>query len=189
MSKIDINDCIGLIVSATTEGFKKNEMIRTMYEFDETLSENVIRTYALIENFDESKGYKFSTYLYKSLKFHMMNIALRDKEHFIRDQRGDKEIITPIAKSSLNEVVKSEVGENERMDYLQAATNLEDDVINKVYVEELLSNVEGIKRFVLERYFFDDCVQSEIAKEIGVSQVRVARIIKTSLSKLKEEVI
>ena len=58
---------------------------------------------------------------------------------------------------------------------------IEDGVINKVMIDDILSRLtEREKEIILLRYFRGK-TQSEIAKIIGVSQVQISRIEKKAI--------
>ena len=78
-------------------------------------------------------------------------------------------------------------GEGELLDTLHERSDSESAVIDRLYVRELLERLDERERKVILLRFFSDRTQSEIAAEIGVSQVQVSRIITRVMEKLKEE--
>lgn len=62
----------------------------------------------------------------------------------------------------------------------------EDNVINKILVNQILSHLNPRERKIIQMRYFDDKPQREIADEIGVSQVQVSRLEKKILSRLRE---
>lgn len=68
-----------------------------------------------------------------------------------------------------------------------AAENQEEKILNHVMVEELLKRLAPRERKILELRYLQGKTQTEIAKVIGISQVQVSRIEKSSLLKLREE--
>lgn len=62
----------------------------------------------------------------------------------------------------------------------------EDDVINKLYVKNLLNNLDERDRKLIVLRYFRDQTQGEVAKILGVSQVQVSRLENKILSKLKD---
>ncbi|MBQ9599240.1 MAG: sigma-70 family RNA polymerase sigma factor, partial [Clostridia bacterium] len=65
---------------------------------------------------------------------------------------------------------------------------IEDNVINKVLVDEILSVLSKREREVIIFRYFRGKTQSEIAKYIGVSQVQVSRIEKKALERIRSSV-
>ena len=78
-------------------------------------------------------------------------------------------------------------GEGELLDTLHERSDSESAVIDRLYVRERLERLDERERKVILLRFFSDRTQSEIAAEIGVSQVQVSRIITRVMEKLKEE--
>ncbi len=63
-----------------------------------------------------------------------------------------------------------------------------DHLVNKISVRELIKNLNAReKQVIIMRYYFDK-TQSEIAKELGVSQVQVSRIENKVLQEMKENI-
>ena len=62
-----------------------------------------------------------------------------------------------------------------------------DQVEYNVMLEERLEQLSDRDREVLHLSFVEDLTQSEIGERIGVSQMQVSRIIRSSLERLREE--
>ena len=62
----------------------------------------------------------------------------------------------------------------------------EEDIVNKVMVDELLKNLSERERQILVLRYFKGKTQSNIAHEVGVSQVQVSRIEKKVIDRLRE---
>ena len=58
---------------------------------------------------------------------------------------------------------------------------------SRLSVHDLLRNLSTRDRTVLYLRYFDGYTQSEIAEQIGVSQVHVSRIIRATLGRMREE--
>ena len=55
-------------------------------------------------------------------------------------------------------------------------------------VKKLLDSLPEQERIVVKMRFFDGMSQSEIASEVGVSQMQVSRLLSRSLAKLRADV-
>ena len=66
------------------------------------------------------------------------------------------------------------------------AKESEDDVINKLYVKNLLNLLNERERKIIVLRYFRDQTQSEVAKILGVSQVQVSRLENKILARLKD---
>lgn len=62
----------------------------------------------------------------------------------------------------------------------------EEQIVDKLALKEMLSELDGKKRQVVLLRFFNEMTQEQVAKILGVSQVQVCRIEKKVLSELKK---
>lgn len=63
----------------------------------------------------------------------------------------------------------------------------DDAIIDRIFIDDLMEKLPDRDRRIVALRFFRDKTQSEIASEIGLSQVQVSRIITRVMEKLKEE--
>lgn len=68
-----------------------------------------------------------------------------------------------------------------------AGEEIEDGVINKVMIDDILKKLKPREREIILLRYFRGKTQSEIAKIVGVSQVQISRIEKKALSRIREE--
>lgn len=59
-------------------------------------------------------------------------------------------------------------------------------VLNRVLLEQLLKKLEEKERRLIELRYFHDMTQTEVAKELGISQVQVSRLEKKILNRLRK---
>ena len=72
------------------------------------------------------------------------------------------------------------------MDKLQEKENLQEKALNRIFLEEMLGSLEAKERKLIYMRYFQDMTQTEIAHELGVSQVQVSRMEKRILRSLQE---
>lgn len=72
------------------------------------------------------------------------------------------------------------------LDQLKDNTNESEDLINRISITQMLDKLSEKERKVIERRYFNDKTQSEIAEELNVSQAQVSRIEKTALERIKK---
>ena len=72
------------------------------------------------------------------------------------------------------------------MDKLPEKENLQEKALNRIFLEEMLGSLEAKERKLMR--YFQDMTQTEIAHELGVSQVQVSRMEKRILRSLQESV-
>ncbi len=62
----------------------------------------------------------------------------------------------------------------------------EDDIVETIYVKQLLSKLSERERKVIKLRYFRDKTQGEVSKILGVSQVQVSRLESKIIKRLKE---
>ena len=72
------------------------------------------------------------------------------------------------------------------MDRLQEEKNGQEEVLNRIYLKELLDTLEEKERLLIHRRYFQEKTQLELAVEFGVSQVQISRMEKKILKKLRK---
>lgn len=60
------------------------------------------------------------------------------------------------------------------------------DVIDKIAIKDVLSKLDKRERYIIIMRYFKDKTQSDIAKDLGISQVQVSRIEKKVLLKMRQ---
>lgn len=71
-------------------------------------------------------------------------------------------------------------------DKLEAEGNGQEQLLNRVLLEEILGILPGQERTLLYQRFFQEKTQAEIARELGISQVQVSRMEKRILKQLRQ---
>lgn len=73
------------------------------------------------------------------------------------------------------------------MDRLQEKENGQDAALNRIFIDEILQKLDAKERRLIWLRYFKDMTQTEIASELGVSQVQVSRMEKRILKELKKQ--
>ncbi|HIR92428.1 MAG TPA: RNA polymerase sporulation sigma factor, SigF/SigG family [Candidatus Egerieimonas intestinavium] len=71
-------------------------------------------------------------------------------------------------------------------DKLEAEGDSQEELLNRVLLEEILGVLPGQERALLYQRFFQERTQAEIARELGISQVQVSRMEKRILKQLRQ---
>lgn len=74
------------------------------------------------------------------------------------------------------------------LDKLPEKKDQQEVVLNKIFLEEILKDLDAKERQLIYMRYFKDMTQTEIAGEIGVSQVQVSRMEKRILKRLQEKI-
>lgn len=72
------------------------------------------------------------------------------------------------------------------MDKLEEKENQSEKVVDRLFLEEILGNLDGKERELIFKRYFLEKTQAAIADEMGVSQVQVSRMEKRILKGLRE---
>ena len=73
------------------------------------------------------------------------------------------------------------------MDRLQERENGQDAALNRIFLDEILKKLDARERQLIYMRYFKDMTQTEIAAEMGISQVQVSRMEKRILKQLKDQ--
>jgi RNA polymerase sporulation-specific sigma factor len=91
---------------------------------------------------------------------------------------------------SLNDIIYNEGGD---CIYVQDKIKDEDDfsekVINKLAVTQILEKLNDKEKYIIEKRYFQDKTQTELAEELCVSQAQISRIEKGVINKLKKKIL
>lgn len=167
--------------------------------------------------FDKSKNLQFSTYavakITGEIKTYLrdngeIKIPRSIKEQKFRIEKATRELTCELGREpKLSEISKRCNISTEEIIYALDATQKsisldipadeggitigqnpeEEKALNKIMVCQILGQLEPLERKLITLRFFADKTQSEISKELGMSQVAVSRLEKKILKKLKEK--
>ena len=71
------------------------------------------------------------------------------------------------------------------MDRLEENRNDQEELLNRLLLEELLKELSDQERELITLRYFEEKTQSDIAKRLGISQVQVSRMEKRILTRLR----
>ncbi len=75
------------------------------------------------------------------------------------------------------------------MDKIEEEENKNEKVLDKLFLEDALGQLEGEERQLLYLRYFQDMTQTAIAREMGMSQVQVSRLEKKILAKIRKKIV
>ena len=73
------------------------------------------------------------------------------------------------------------------MDLAEDDTNIEETVLNKIMVQQLMDMLVSKERKIINLRYFKNKTQSQVAKEMGMTQVQVSRLEKKILNSMRNE--
>lgn len=96
-------------------------------------------------------------------------------------------IDSTIAPMSLNDAVYSDGGDTIYvLDQIKSEKNEMELVTEKISLIQALEKLSDKEKEVIQKRYFDNITQVELAEEIGVSQAQISRIEKTAIMRLKK---
>lgn len=186
-------------------------------DYDDLFQSGCIGLVKAARDFDESRGFAFSTYavpvilgeikrifrdtgaikVSRSLKELSLKVAAVTEKY--EKENGEPITVSKIAETlgvssdEINEALNSarpvlsltynEEGENKEYDLIGSG---EDDIYNKVYVSEILSNLPAIDRQIIILRHFVGLTQNEVAAKLGLTQVQISRKERKIIDKINE---
>lgn len=149
------------------------------YEYDDLFQTACIGLVNAAKTYNESKGYAFSTYAYLCMnnelrKFYQLE-GMKKRKLFRDAYRYDDVLKT------------SEKGET-YLDKISSEENIEETIVEKIMVEQLLEILTDKERNVIKLYFGIGCSkykQKEICKMYGVTDRAISQIVNKSLKKMR----
>ena len=73
------------------------------------------------------------------------------------------------------------------LDQLKNEKEESDDLITHISIEQMLDRLSDKERYIIEKRYFKDKTQVELADELGVSQAQISRIEKGALLRMKNK--
>ena len=89
---------------------------------------------------------------------------------------------------SLQKTIYQGEGNDIRLiDKLEEKKNRQEESLNRILLEEILGQLTVSERRLIYMRYFQERTQTEIARELGVSQVQVSRMEKKILKRLRDK--
>jgi RNA polymerase sporulation-specific sigma factor len=73
------------------------------------------------------------------------------------------------------------------LDRLESDKDECETVMNRMLLQQMLGQLQGNEKILMQMRYYEDKTQTEIAKKLGVSQVQVSRMEKRILKKFRKE--
>lgn len=129
---------------------------------------------------------------------HQREIYINEKKHEPTIEELEKvcdltkeEIVMAIDASRNVESIDKEMYSKDSaytlMDLAEDDTNIEETVLNKIMVQQLMDMLESKERKIINLRYFKNKTQSQVAKEMGMTQVQVSRLEKKILNSMRNE--
>lgn len=102
-----------------------------------------------------------------------------------------EELVMALDATVMPESINAKIGEDgkELETILGCEEDMEQSVVNKIAIKDALSNLTARERQIIVLRYFKDKTQSQIAAQLGISQVQVSRIEKKVLAQMRDKII
>ncbi len=184
-------------------------------EYDDLYSAGCIGLVKAAKKFDESLGYKFSTYavpvilgeikclfrennpikLSRSLK--ELSLKVKAETEKAIKQTGKEPTVSVLAKTLgvTSEEVAEAITASTAVKSLdadesisnKASVNQEESMITKISLMQAIDKMENTDKKIIELRYFKDKTQTQTAAALGLTQVQVSRKEKTILNSLRHQ--
>ena len=104
-----------------------------------------------------------------------------DKEEIVEALEAGSEV-----ESIYKPIHQKEGNEIRLMDKLEEKEHREEKILDHMLLQQLLGTLEKEERTLIYMRYFQDKTQSQVGKELGISQVQVSRMEKRILRSLQE---
>lgn len=91
-----------------------------------------------------------------------------------------------VAESLYKTIYQGDGTEISLLDKLPEKENQQEQVLNRIFLEEILDSLSLEERKVIDMRYYEEKTQSQIAEILGISQVQVSRMEKRILKKMRE---
>lgn len=102
-----------------------------------------------------------------------------------------EELVMSLDATIMPESINARIGDDgkELETILGYDVDMEQTVVNRIAIKEALSHLTNRERQIIILRYFKDKTQSQIAAQLGISQVQVSRIEKKVLSQMRNKII
>lgn len=171
---------MGLVGTAIKQYYKGCIGISAITEYDDLQAIGYIGLFRACKNFDESKGYKFSTYAMKCI--------CGEIRRYLRDRVFGRNKCN-VRTTKTNVYIDNLVKEDGKKTTFESLLGSETDDYSEMELKIMIDNMDLKERDKqILKYRMEGKNQTEIAKLVGVNQVSVSRSLKKIKEMFKEEI-
>lgn len=172
---INVEEYLGLVYSICKK--YKNSML----EYDDAVGYGMIGLVKASKNFDETLGYKFSTYATFCIRGEVCQ-AIRDKVGLIGSRKekseGRAKITMPFS------LLITEGKEKDTSFEIHIEDTFVDEIIKNLDIKQAVSKLSDIEKKVLIKKYWEEKTQIAISNELGLSQAEVSRKLRKALNNI-----
>ncbi len=170
---IDVTEHLGL---AYSEARKIYKVLKSKYELDDLIQVASVGLVKAGINYDDDKGYTFSTFATACIRGSLYNFIKRDKKYNLKEG-------VPHNFSIISYEYEYDTGS---FDEKIGANEFEDELIKKIDIKSVIEKLDEKEKQIIELYYFKDNKQVQVAKLLGTNQIQVSRKLKKIIEKIRK---
>lgn len=176
MKMIEIEQHLNLVHSIAS---KRYIQFKHKYDYDDLFQLGCIGLMNSINDFDENKGFKFSTYAYHCIDGAILRMIRDDKWY----GNNRKERFQSSGPCSLNAIANTD---NKNLYYIDLIGS-RDRNFEDIELNILINRLPEKFKKIIKMLHFEGYSQKEAAKKFNCSQVSISRLNKQALNELKHQ--
>lgn len=169
---IDVTEHIGLAYYVAWKIYPK---LNGKYEFEDLFQIACVGLLKARNNFDESRGIKFSTYAVATIKGELQRYSSDDKKFNISRGKPHGFSIVSYEYENENGCLKDKIGSNK----------FEDKVLMREALKVAIGELSDREKTVLKLYYENEMTQTQIAEVMCGSQMWISKMNKRIIKKLR----
>lgn len=156
-------------------------------ELDDLKQEAFLVLLKAMQNYNEDKSVKFTTYLCKAIKHETMKrigYTGRDSALFkpLNSARSSIDDLVPGTDIPLSETIEDEFAFN---DFLSTEADIDNDILSEA-LRRALHNLEEREREVITQYYYNGCSLDDLSKQKHIPKHKISYLKKRALRKLRD---
>lgn len=182
---INIEEHLGLARKCASRWYKS---FVGKHEYDDFYQIGCLALIRAARDFDESKGYTFSTFAVTYITNEIYNFVTREK--FFQRDKEEKQYSQVQMLSLDKDYLPSNDTGDKNMNFHEILSSGDDteDVIEKIALRESLKKLNPIEHEIITLRYFKDFPQKDIAKKLNFSQAYISKLEKKTISKISKMV-
>ena len=178
---INVEEHLGLVHSICKK--YKNSTLG----YDDAVGYGMVGLVKAAKNFDETLGYKFSTYATLRIRGEICQ-AIRDKAGLIGSRKEKSEGRAKIAVPFSLLVKEGEDEDKDMMFEIPIDDTFVDDIAVTSDIRTAISKLSKSEEEIIFKRFWEEKSQASISKELGISQAGISRRLKKALNSISSDI-
>ncbi|WP_187115251.1 sigma-70 family RNA polymerase sigma factor [Clostridium paraputrificum] len=178
---INVEEHLGLVYSICKK--YKNSTLG----YDDAVGYGMLGLVKAAKNFDETLGYKFSTYATLRIRGEICQ-AIRDKAGLIGSRKEKSEGRARVAIPFSLLITEGEDEDKDMMFEIPTDDTFVDNIAVTSDIRTAISKLPKSEKEIIFKRFWEEKSQASISKELGISQAGISRRLRKALSSISADI-